>query len=91
MLSRFTRNSISKKLFRPCSDKLNNPFDDSNYKFSHDLKFLEDLGKLETFRVIDLNGKVVSAKHEKVDKDLLLDIYKGMIKTEIIDDILLKA
>lgn len=73
------------------SGKLNNPFDDSNYKFTYDLKFLTEIKKLETFRIIDLNGKVVSKDHEHVDKDLLLTIYKKMIQTEIIDDILLKA
>lgn len=91
MLSRFTQKTLKSKVIRPFSTLLSNPFDDSNYKFTHDLAFIKDLGKLETFRIIDLEGNVVSPKHEKVDQDLLIDIYKNMIKTEIIDDILLMA
>lgn len=71
--------------------KNNKSYDESEYIFSNNLEFLEDLGTLNTFRVMDLDGKVVSPENDNVDYELLVKVYEKMISTEIIDDILLKA
>ena len=47
--------------------------------------------KIETFRVIDLEGNVVSKEYDNVDYGILNKIYEYMVRVEIIDDILLKS
>lgn len=91
MLSRLS-NQLLKKSNKAYFSLLNNPFDDSNYKFTHNLKFLEDLGTLDTFRIIGLNGEILNKNlDDKLDKELLLKVFEVMVRTEAIDEIMLKA
>lgn len=92
MLTRLTRKYLKRPDLLRKFSLLNNPFDDSNYKFTHNLEFLDEIGQLELFRVIDLNGKVLNKELDgKVNKDLLRNVYKKMIEMEMIDEIMLKA
>ena len=66
-------------------------FNESEYKYTPKLSFLDMGPKIETFRVIDLEGNVISKEYDNVDLELLAKIYKYMVRVEIIDDILLKS
>lgn len=67
------------------------PFDESEFKYTPKLNFLECPDKIETFRVIDLEGEVVSKAYDNLDFKELNKIYEYLVRVEIIDDILLKS
>ena len=71
--------------------KVANKFNEKEYTYTTKLGFVPGDKTIETFRVIDLEGNVVSPKYENVDKKLLVKIYETMMRLEIIDDILLKS
>jgi 2-oxoisovalerate dehydrogenase E1 component alpha subunit len=80
----------SQKLFRGFKKGFKS-FNESEYKYTPSLKFLDMGEKIECFRVIDLEGNVVSKQYDNLDMKLLAKIYQYMVRVEIIDDILLKS
>jgi len=91
LASRFSSAFKLKSLLKRSFSKLRTPYSESDYNFTHNLGFLENSEMIETFRVIDLEGNVLAPQYDDVEHDLLIKIYENMIKTEIVDDILLKS
>jgi len=67
------------------------PFVPKDIKYSSKLDFVAPNEPLPEFRVIDLEGEVVSPKYDTVDKDLLLKIYDTMVYLEEMDSFLLMS
>jgi 2-oxoisovalerate dehydrogenase E1 component alpha subunit len=88
MIARQSRRMVG--LFRGFKKALI-PFNEHEFKYTDDLSFLDMGKKIETFRVIDLDGNVISKKFDTVDPKVLKKIYEYMVRVEIIDDILLKS
>lgn len=71
--------------------KTEKPFNESEFVYTNKLDFIPGEKKIETFRVIDLDGNVVAPQYDNVDLPLLAKVYEYMVRLEIIDDILLKS
>jgi len=65
-------------------------FKDEPEKFTSSLKMEKDLSEMKSFRLIDLEGNILS-EAPKIDKELLLKIFEIMVKTEAMDNILYMA
>ena len=69
--------------------KSHNPHSEEKVEYDHTPKFVEKKKTFPTFRVMDLEGNVVSPKYDINDKDLLLKIFETMVRLEEMDQFLL--
>jgi len=79
--------SLTKRNFSP----FNEPYKEEPDVMTTELKFRHQNDKFKTFRVMDLNGKIVAPQYDNVPKDLLLKIFDVMVKLEEMDSILYMA
>jgi len=81
--------SLPKRAFA-AMDKIDYEFFD--YKFTHDLKFKDNVEKISCFRVIDENGKMVNKQYENsMSKELLTDCLQKMITVHETDQVFMAA
>lgn len=59
--------------------------------FNSNLNFVHDNKKIEAFRVMDENGKIINKKYENIDKEKLLRIFHAMVTNSEADKIFNQA
>jgi 2-oxoisovalerate dehydrogenase E1 component alpha subunit len=59
--------------------------------FNSSLNFVHENKKLEAFRVMDEDGKIINKKYENIDKDKLLRIFHAMVTNSEADKIFNQA
>jgi 2-oxoisovalerate dehydrogenase E1 component alpha subunit len=67
----------------------NNPFADELIEYVEKPIFQDKHQQIPTFRVMDLEGEVVSKEYDVEDKDLLNKIFETMVRLEEMDTFLL--
>lgn len=83
-LSKNLKNKNLSKIPRQpfCFEKHHLPFDESEYNYVYSPAPSQGLSKLETFRVIDLEGNLKAPEYENIPSDILNKIYQTMLKVE---------
>lgn len=55
--------------------------------FSTEMKFIKNYDKINAFRVMDEDGKIINKKYENIEKDKLLKIFNTMVTNSEADKI----
>jgi Pyruvate/2-oxoglutarate dehydrogenase complex, dehydrogenase (E1) component, eukaryotic type, alpha subunit len=71
--------------------KSNIPYDEEKVEYVSTLKFENYSKPIPTFRVIDLEGNVVSKQYDTNEKELFNKIFETMVRLEEMDTFLLMA
>lgn len=81
------------KTFFGFTGKTNDPFDEDTEIYSYKLQAIDNLPKIPTFRVIDVNGKLIAKEYDlKPDnKELFIKIFETMVRLEEMDTFLLMS
>jgi 2-oxoisovalerate dehydrogenase E1 component alpha subunit len=67
------------------------PYEERDIAYSSKLDFTHPHAPIPEFRVIDLEGEVISPKYENIEKNTLLKIFDTMIRLEEMDSFLLMS